>query len=131
MLYKVCLFLGSVFILVCAILLYGYLNIKYNFGVPCMLNQIFGIYCSGCGLTRAGLALLRLDFYQAFRYNAFSIVFIPGLFFIGICFIWEQIFNKTSIISKIPVWFWVLISIAFLGYGIMRNFIPYLQPVNL
>jgi len=128
---KIILFVGLILLLVLGILLYVWLNIKYNIGFPCSINQIFGIYCPGCGLTRAGIALLKLDFYQAFRYNAFSLILIPGIFFVGVCFVWEMVFKKTSIISKIPVWLWFVLFIAFLGYGMVRNFIPCLQPINL
>ena len=128
---KIILFIMIILFFIFGILLYAWLNFKYKVGFPCVLNQAFGIYCSGCGLTRAGIALLQLDFYQAFRYNAFSLIFIPGIFFVAICFIWESIFRKTSFISKIPVWIWVSLVITFLVYGIIRNFVPYLQPINL
>jgi len=128
---KLSIFAGIVAILILIVFLYVYLNIKYNIGFPCAINQIFGVYCSGCGLTRAGIALLKLDFYQAFRYNAFSLIFIPGIFLVMVCFAWEIVFNKTSIISKVPLWLWTVLLITFFGYGIVRNFIPYLQPINL
>lgn len=47
----------------------------------CPWNQAFNISCAGCGATRMVISILKLDFYQAFRYNPlmFSIVV---LFFI-------------------------------------------------
>ena len=99
--------------------LYAYLDVEYDTGISGAINQVFGIYCSGCGLTRAGIAILQLDFYQAFRYNAFSLIFIPGIFFASVCFIWESIFNKRSIISKFSTSFWAIL------------FVPYLQPITL
>ena len=36
---------------------------------PCLFRRITGIPCIGCGLSRAWLAALRLDFYSAFRYH--------------------------------------------------------------
>lgn len=36
---------------------------------PCVLRRVTGIPCPGCGLSRAWLAVLRLDFVQAFRYH--------------------------------------------------------------
>lgn len=128
---KVMLFCGIVMALILITFLYAYLNVKYNFGMPCAINKIFGIYCSGCGLTRAVGSMLELDFYQAFRYNAFSLILIPTLVFAIICFIWECIFCRETLVVKIPVWLWISLFIAFLGYGIARNFIVYLQPTEL
>ena len=110
---------------------YSYLNSQYNFGIPCTLNKIFGIYCSGCGLTRAAGAMLEFDFYQAIRYNAFSIVLLPLLLIFIVTAIWEYLFNKPSFIAKIPMWFWIGLFSFVLIYGIVRNFIPELQPIEV
>ena len=114
-----------------AAVMYGWLNEKYNIGFPCTFNKMFGLYCSGCGLTRATIAMMHLDFYQAFRYNALSIVLIPLLVFLVVIVVWEYVFGKQLINIKIPVWFWVLLCIAVILYGIIRNFVPALQPVKI
>ncbi|MBQ2785288.1 MAG: DUF2752 domain-containing protein [Oscillospiraceae bacterium] len=36
---------------------------------PCLFRRITGIPCIGCGLSRAWLAALGLDFCSAFRYH--------------------------------------------------------------
>lgn len=128
---KIGVFIGIIVVLILLAVLYAYLDDEYNMGFSCTLNQLFGIYCPGCGLTRAGIAMLQLDFYQAFRYNAFSLIIISGIFFASVCFIWETIFNKNNIISKIPIAFWVIFTISFLIYGVIRNFIPILKPIAL
>lgn len=38
-------------------------------GWPCVIRSITGIPCIGCGLSRAWLAALQLDFSAAFRYH--------------------------------------------------------------
>lgn len=35
----------------------------------CIFYRLFGIPCAGCGMTRAYLALLRLDIHAAFEYH--------------------------------------------------------------
>lgn len=110
---------------------YAYIYQKYNVGFPCIINKTFGIYCSGCGLTRAGCALFNLDFYQAFRYNAFSFILIPLLFMIFIDVFCEYVFGKSIFISKIPNWFWIVLFVMFCSYGVIRNFVPYLQPLRV
>lgn len=47
----------------CGLFLAGYVALK----LPCPLRAGFGIPCPGCGMARAWLAALRLDFAQAFR----------------------------------------------------------------
>ncbi|MBR2611820.1 MAG: DUF2752 domain-containing protein [Clostridia bacterium] len=37
--------------------------------VACVFKEIFGIFCPGCGMTRAYISLLYLDFRSAFLYH--------------------------------------------------------------
>ena len=128
---KVFLFFIALLILIVGVLVYSYLNDRYNIGIPCAVNKLFGLYCSGCGLTRAAGAMLDFDFYQAIRYNAFSIILLPLLLVFVISSIWEYIFNKSSFISKLPFSFWIVLFSAVFIYGVVRNFIPELQPIKL
>jgi hypothetical protein len=45
---------------------------------PCLISRIIGRPCPGCGLTRAGLALLRFDFRTAWDFNPMIIVVAPA-----------------------------------------------------
>ena len=127
---KICIFVGIILGLTLVAIAYEYINLKYNIGIPCAVNKVFGIYCPGCGLTRALGAMLRLDFIQAFKYNVFSLVLIPLIAIVFVTFIWEYIFDRSSFISKIPVAFWIILLGSFFIYGIVRNFIPVLQPTK-
>ena len=46
-------------------------------GWGCPVQHFTGIPCPGCGLSRASFALLRLDFWMAFRYNPMIYVLPP------------------------------------------------------
>lgn len=49
----------------------------------CPYDYIFGISCPGCGMTRAFLSLLRLDFASAFYYHPlFPLVILVALYLI-------------------------------------------------
>lgn len=48
----------------------------------CPFRFFFGISCPGCGMTRALLAALRLDFAAAFSYH--PVVFPAAVFPLGI-----------------------------------------------
>lgn len=43
--------------------------IFYIFNVPCLFKLLFKIQCPGCGITRAYISLMHLDFAKAFELN--------------------------------------------------------------
>lgn len=47
----------------------AYLAAWTFFGLPCLFRSLTGIICPGCGMSRAVLSALRLDFSQAFYYH--------------------------------------------------------------
>ena len=58
----------------------------------CPFKLIFGIDCPGCGMTRALISVLHLDFIAAFSYHQ--------LFFIPILGIFYHFIRKKLILSK-------------------------------
>lgn len=81
--------------------------------LPCIFNKITGWYCPGCGMTRAVHSILRLNFYQAVRFNA--LIFIIPLPLILYYFM--QYKGKYSM-GKVLLVFMIIVVLA---YGIMRN----------
>ncbi|MFC5463484.1 DUF2752 domain-containing protein [Lederbergia graminis] len=51
----------------------------FNIHIPCIFKKITGLNCPGCGMTRAALALLDGDVYQAFRWNMLAFIIAPLL----------------------------------------------------
>lgn len=89
--------------------------------LTCIFYDITGLYCPGCGITRMFLALSKLEFYQAFRYN--SLVFCLLLFALMYIFYNFGCYKKVKKLnSKATI---VLIIIVIL-FGILRN-IPYFE----
>ena len=43
--------------------------LMWLFRIPCIFQALFHLPCPGCGMTRACLALCRLDFIAAFSYH--------------------------------------------------------------
>ncbi len=47
----------------------GLVLLFYFFKIPCLFQAFLHIPCPGCGMTRAYISLLHLDFRQAFMWN--------------------------------------------------------------
>lgn len=108
------------------VLAYGYyfFNKYFGFSIPCIIHLLTGFYCPGCGITRMFFSILKLNFYQAFRYNPLLfIILILYLIYKVICII-----TKKNI--KIPETVYYILVVILILYGIIRN-IPlfsYLKP---
>ena len=107
-----------------------YLYEAYNIGFDCVVNRFTGLYCSGCGMTRAVYSLIQLDFYQAFRYNVLSIILLPIIVLCVLFEIYAKVFDKTNIMNRIPSWIWYTIAIVVVVFGIIRNieYFSWLKP---
>lgn len=96
-----------------ALLLAGYILLLvalWKLDFRCIFQSFFDIPCPGCGMTRALLAALRLDFKQAFSYHPmFWSVPVLGAFllFDGGLFkrkLWNNLLLCLIAIGFIAVW---------------------------
>lgn len=46
-------------------------------GIACPIERLLGLACPGCGITRSGMALLRLDLAGAVRWNPLVLFIVP------------------------------------------------------
>ena len=51
----------------------------FALGISCPVKHIFGVSCPGCGMTRATLSALRLDFTMAFYYHPLWPIVLPSV----------------------------------------------------
>jgi hypothetical protein len=56
-----------------------YIFAEIDILIPCIWKSIFDIRCPGCGLTRAFMFLLQLDFTAAWDSNPLIFVVFPAL----------------------------------------------------
>ena len=85
----------------------------------CFFKSLFDIDCAGCGGTRMFISLLKLDFYQAFRYNpyVFSLLVLVGGYF-GYAIIMKLL--KKKIYKPNIKLLYVFLGLTFL-FMILRN----------
>lgn len=113
-------------IFVASIIVYKIDPSKKPIAPPCSLYYFTGLYCPGCGMTRALHAAFHLRFFEAFSYNLlwpFIIIFISGSFYIWFYFLvtaknpftrLNEFFKKHSSAG------WIIV-IALFAFWILRN----------
>ncbi|MBD8923609.1 DUF2752 domain-containing protein [bacterium] len=108
------------FILV-ALVVYLVLIERFGITIPCLFHKITKLYCPGCGITRLFFSILKLDFYQAFRYN-------PLVFILIITYIFVKIFKV-----KVPKYAIYILLVIVILFGILRNIdtFDYLRPTKV
>jgi hypothetical protein len=96
-----------------------------HIGVPCVFHELTGLYCPGCGITRAAASLLSLNFEQAFRYNPLVFVLLP-LFLVYLLTRSKKLPRTSNAIMAIML-------VAALAFGLLRNFpaFDWLAPTTL
>jgi len=113
------------------VLLIGYIKILMLLNYKCIIHEMFGIYCPGCGGTRMIISFIHLDFYQAFRWN--PLLFI--LLIIGIIYLIIDIIvyfrKKVILVPNLKVWIGLVIILVI--YMIIRNIdiFSYLIPTKV
>lgn len=126
--------ISILFLLNLLFIFYLFLHYKYGFFIPCIFSTITGLECPGCGITRMVLSLLKLDFYQAFRYNPLVFIYTPFLILYVIYKVYLYIVNKKDeFFIKIPrIYIYIVLVITVL-YGILRNIemFSFLKPTSL
>ena len=103
------------------LVIYLVLNERFGISVPCLFYKVTHFYCPGCGITRLFFSILKLDFYQAFRYN-------PLVFILIILYIFVKLFKV-----KVPKTAIYILLVVVILFGILRNIdtFDYLRPTKL
>ncbi len=74
-----------------------YIITKFSNKSVCLINNIFGKSCFGCGMTRGFLSIINLDFRSAFQYNVLSIPLFFGILFYGFFAFFDVVFDTNFI----------------------------------
>jgi hypothetical protein len=60
----------------------------------CLIRNLFGVPCPGCGMTRAISCVFHGHFRRAFDYNRLVVIVFPLL-----CYVWLKAVGKKLIVS--------------------------------
>lgn len=97
-----------------AVILYGCLvSLMWYFHIPCVFIRFLGFPCPGCGMTRAVVAALHLDFQSAFTYHP---MFWSMPFVFAYCLFDKGVFG----IKKLDHLMLLLIGIGFLAQWVWK-----------
>lgn len=86
---------------------------------PCPFHALTGLYCPGCGSTRALHALLHGEVVQALAMNPLLVVALPVLAAMALNAAGWRPGGSEAVwraLSKPKLWLWLL-----LGYAVLRN----------
>ena len=87
---------------------------------PCPVLHMTGFLCPGCGMSRALGEMVHLHFIKSILYNPLAMV----LAVLGIGFYvqeWFLFFGSRKRFMPTNKWIYIIISIIFLAYCILRN----------
>ena len=116
-----------------AIVAYYWLYTTWGIAFSCLFYQITHWYCPGCGVTRMLFALLKGEFYQAFRYNPLAFALLPAALGLFIEWLIARAQKRTPWVNRIPNAWWVAVIVIVLIYGVMRNlpWFSFLAPIEI
>ncbi len=88
---------------------------------PCPFRLLTGLWCPGCGATRASYLLLHGDWASALRFNALWVVVAPFVVYQVAAFVGEA--YGVRWLRRIPLSRPLIVALlgAVLGFGVVRN----------
>lgn len=94
---------------------------KLGLTLVCFFNELTGLYCPGCGLTRALKDLLRFDIASAARHNLLMVVSLPVALYLVVADIYAFYF-KRKLPTLLSTKGWAIIFLtAATVFTVLRN----------
>jgi len=89
--------------------------------LPCPFRTLTGLWCPGCGLTRATHHLLRGDVMQALRYHLFVAVILLALAATWLVWLLHSAGRTVRVTRWVPVRVQVVAGTALVAFAVVRN----------
>ena len=105
-----------------------FVKMMFTVRYVCPARYLTGMYCPGCGATRALNSLLKLDFISSLKYNPIILIACVLLVLWYLQVFLSTFGSKKRIFPSEKKFYYISGSILFF-YLLIRNFIPALQPV--
>lgn len=103
-----------------AAILFFFNPTKYHFYPVCQFHLMTGLYCPGCGATRASYQLLHGNVLAALHNNALFVVSLGALAVRGVWFLNRRLRRQPVRFFIPPIALWVLLVVS-LVFVVMRN----------
>lgn len=91
------------------------------FYFPCSFHKYTGLYCPGCGSSRAMNAMLHLDILKALSHNIMVVIFLPVIIYWAIAESLEVYWNKKLPRPHLSKQLIMSIFWTFIAFWILRN----------
>ena len=114
---------------IAALWLLAHFALKYVMLPECNFYNWTGLFCPGCGATRAAIALMNGDILLSLRQNALIVVLILVLAALYIELLLKVVFEKHFKSPILNLKFLWIFLILFAVYSVVRNFIPFIAPI--
>jgi hypothetical protein len=86
---------------------------------PCLFHELTGLYCTGCGMTRALHYIMNGQLYPAFRMNPLAVASLPFLVWFMLLLLYRLYKGKP--LPGMPTWLpWTILAVIVL-YTVARN----------
>lgn len=96
----------------------------------CIILKYTGLYCPGCGGTRATYYLAHGDLLKAFGFNQLYVIFLPFMAYLYILNFGIKINGKAIMpMPRMDLKFCIILIIIFIVFCVLRN-IPF-YPFNM
>ena len=114
-------------IIIIVVTVMAILVLMEHIAIPCIFHKVTGLYCPGCGITRAIRALVKGNVAESFHNNILLYTVIP---FLGLVEIIYRLTNRKY--KKMYNIILILLLAIALIFGVLRN-IPqfsFLAPIE-